>query len=128
MYASLILTASVNILYCDVIIICVPTPLKKNQNPTIFRKNSDVIIYEFFDYNCGYCKKSLDAITELLRLEYDLKVSFRDYPILAPSSRTAAKAALAAKLQGKYFALHSALMNMQGNLNDEKIYPHHKMN
>ena len=81
-----------------------------------------VTIIEFFDYNCGYCKKSLDAITELLRSEYDLKVSFRDYPILAPSSRTAAKAALAAKLQGKYFALHSALMNMQGNLNDEKIY------
>ena len=43
-----------------------------------------VTIIEFFDYNCGYCKKSLDAITELLRSEFDLKVSFRDYPILSP--------------------------------------------
>ena len=81
-----------------------------------------VTIIEFFDYNCGYCKKSLDAITELLRSEFDLKVSFREYPILSPSSRTAAKAALAAMKQGKYFALHSALMSMQGNLNEDKIF------
>lgn len=81
-----------------------------------------VTIIEFFDYNCGYCKKSLDAITELLRSEFDLKVSFREYPILSPSSRTAAKAALAARKQGKYFALHSALMSMQGNLNEDKIF------
>ena len=97
--------------------------IANNSNiPFMGSNKPKVTIIEFFDYNCGYCKKSLDAITELLRSEYDLKVSFRDYPILAPSSRTAAKAALAAKLQGKYFALHSALMNMQGNLNDEKIY------
>ncbi len=97
--------------------------IANNPNiPFIGSNKPKVTIIEFFDYNCGYCKKSLDAITELLRSEYDLKVSFRDYPILAPSSRTAAKAALAAKLQDKYFVLHSALMNMQGNLNDEKIY------
>ena len=97
--------------------------IANNSNiPFMGSNKPKVTIIEFFDYNCGYCKKSLDAITELLRSEYDLKVSFRDYPILAPSSRTAAKAALAAKLQGKYFALHSDLMNMQGNLNDEKIY------
>ena len=99
--------------------------LKLANDPTIPYMGSDkpkVIIIEFFDYNCGYCKKSMDAVTELLRTEYDLKISFRDYPILSPSSRVAAKAALAAKEQGKYFIFHSALMNMQGNLNDEKIY------
>ena len=95
------------------------------NNPNIPYMGSDtpkVIIIEFFDYNCGYCKKSLDAVKELLRTEYDLKISFRDYPILAPSSRTAAKAALAAKKQGKYFSFHSALMTMQGNLNEDKIF------
>ena len=97
--------------------------IANNSNiPFMGSDKPKVTIIEFFDYNCGYCKKSLDAITELLRSNYDLKVSFREYPILSPSSRTAAKAALAAKLQGKYFALHSALMSMQGNLNDEKIY------
>ena len=76
------------------------------NNPLIPFMGSDspkVTIIEFFDYNCGYCKKSLDAIRELLRSEYDLKVSFRDYPILSPSSRIAASAALASKKQGKYF-------------------------
>ena len=99
--------------------------LKLANDPSIPYMGSDkpkVIIIEFFDYNCGYCKKSMDAVTELLRTEYDLKISFRDYPILSPSSRVAAKAALAAKEQGKYFIFHSALMNMQGNLNDENIY------
>ena len=90
--------------------------------PYMGSEKPKVIIIEFFDYNCGYCKKSMDAVAELLRTEYDLKISFRDYPILSPSSRVAAKAALAAKEQGKYFIFHSALMNMQGNLNDEKIY------
>jgi len=95
------------------------------NNPNIPYMGSDtpkVIIIEFFDYNCSYCKKSLDAVAELLRTEYDLKISFRDYPILAPSSRIAAKAALAAKKQGKYFSFHSALMTMQGNLNEDKIF------
>ena len=95
------------------------------NNPNIPYMGSDtpkVIIIEFFDYNCSYCKTSLDAVTELLRTEYDLKISFRDYPILSPSSRIAAKAALAAKKQGKYFSFHSALMSMQGNLNEDKIF------
>ena len=99
--------------------------LKLANDPSIPYMGSEkpkVIIIEFFDYNCGYCKKSMDAVTELLRTEYDLKISFRDYPILSPSSRVAAKAALAAKEQGKYFIFHSALMNMQGNINDENIY------
>ena len=95
------------------------------NNPNIPYMGSEkpkVIIIEFFDYNCGYCKKSLDAVTELLRTEYDLKISFRDYPILSPSSRVAAKAALASREQGKYFKFHSALMSMQGNLNKDMIF------
>ena len=84
--------------------------LKLANDPSIPYMGSDkpkVIIIEFFDYNCSYCKKSMDAVTELLRTEYDLKISFRDYPILSPSSRVAAKAALAAGEQGKYFIFHS---------------------
>ena len=95
------------------------------NNPNIPYMGSEkpkVIIIEFFDYNCGYCKKSLDAVTELLRTEYDLKISFRDYPILSPSSRVAAKAALASREQGKYFKFHSALMSVQGNLNKDMIF------
>lgn len=89
--------------------------------PNFGDPNAKVIIIEFVDYNCGYCKKSLDAITRLLNSELSLKVSFRDYPILSASSKFAAKAALAAKKQGKYFELHSELLNVKGNLSEEKI-------
>jgi len=90
--------------------------------PNFGKKDAKVIIIEFLDYNCGYCKKSLDAIITLLESNLNLKVSFRDYPILSPSSRLAAKAALASKYQNKYFELHSALLNARGNLTEEKIY------
>ena len=92
-----------------------------NNIPNFGDPNAKVIIIEFVDYNCGYCKKSLDAITRLLNSDLSLKVSFRDYPILSTSSKFAAKAALAAKKQGKYFELHSELLNVKGNLSEEKI-------
>ncbi len=92
-----------------------------NNIPNFGDPNAKVIIIEFVDYNCGYCKKSLDAITRLLNSELSLKISFRDYPILSASSKFAAKAALAAKKQGKYFELHSELLNVKGNLSEEKI-------
>ena len=85
-------------------------------------KNASVILIEFFDYNCGYCKKSLDAITNILKSYNNIKVSFRDYPILSTTSTSAAKAALAAQKQGKYFNFHSNLMKFQGNLTEEEIF------
>ena len=90
--------------------------------PSFGKKNAKVIIIEFLDYNCGYCKKSLDAIITLLESDLNLKVSFRDYPILSKSSRIAAKAALASKNQNKYFDLHAALLNEHGNLTEDKIF------
>ena len=85
-------------------------------------ENANVILIEFFDYNCGYCKKSLDAITNILKSYNNIKVSFRDYPILSTTSTSAAKAALAAQKQGKYFNFHSNLMKFQGNLTEEDIF------
>ena len=85
-------------------------------------ENASVILIEFFDYNCGYCKKSLDAITNILKSYNNIKVSFRDYPILSTTSTSAAKAALAAQKQGKYFNFHSNLMKFQGNLTEEEIF------
>ena len=85
-------------------------------------ENASVILIEFFDYNCGYCKKSLDAITNILKSYNNIKVSFRDYPILSTTSTSAAKAALAAQKQGKYFNFHSNLMKFQGNLTEEDIF------
>lgn len=69
----------------------------------------DVTLVEFYDYNCGYCRASLPVLRNLIRRDPNLRVVFRELPILAPSSRTAARASLAAAAQGRFNAFHDAL-------------------
>ena len=69
----------------------------------------DVTVVEYFDYNCGYCKASLPIVAQLLRDDPNVRIVYRDFPILAPSSRDAARASLAAARQGRYRAFHDAL-------------------
>ncbi|TPG12028.1 DsbA family protein [Sphingomonas oligophenolica] len=69
----------------------------------------DVTVVEYFDYNCGYCRASLPVVAQLLKDDPNVRLVYRDFPILAPSSRDAAQASLAAAQQGKYRAFHDAL-------------------
>ena len=90
--------------------------------PTVGATAADAItVVEFFDYNCGYCKRSMDAILQVLESEADVRFVFVEFPILAPSSRTAALAALAADRQGAYFEFHRALMQHRGALTDTRV-------
>ena len=78
-------------------------------------KNAKVTIVEFFDYNCPYCKQSTDWLQNVMK-EYpkDVRVVFKELPILdrrTQTSRNAAKAALAAGRQGKYNEMHLAMMD-----------------
>ena len=77
-------------------------------------EDAKVTIIEFFDYNCGFCKRSTDWVNETLKKHpKDVKVVFKELPILdgrTGTSRLAAKAALAAHKQGKYTDMHFALM------------------
>lgn len=78
--------------------------------PSVGKKNSNLILTEFIDYNCGYCKKTLSTITTLLKEVTDIKIVFVDYPILSETSELAARAVLAAEKQQKYFDYHSILL------------------
>lgn len=71
--------------------------------------NGDVTLVEYFDYNCGYCRGILPTIDKLVAADPKLKVVFRELPILAESSRDAARASLAAANQGRFRAFHDAL-------------------
>ena len=81
----------------------------------------DVTVVEFFDYQCGYCKRSLASMIGLLKSDKNVRVIWKELPILGPASRFAARAAMAAKKQGKYFDLHAALMSARGRLTEQKV-------
>lgn len=73
----------------------------------------DVSIVVFFDYNCGYCKKTLPHLQALSQKDALVRLVFKELPILGPQSFTAAKAALAAGRQGKYVEFHNALLSAE---------------
>jgi protein-disulfide isomerase len=72
--------------------------------------NGSVTMVEFFDYNCGYCKRAMSDVLALIEADDDLRVVFKEWPILGEGSRFAARAALASARQGKYWDFHLALM------------------
>ena len=69
----------------------------------------DVTLVMFTDYACIYCRASAPDIERLLKEDPQLKVVWREIPVLGPPSETAARAALAAAKQGKYLPFHRAL-------------------
>lgn len=75
----------------------------------------DVTIVQFFDYKCPYCKRVTPALTELLASDKGIKLVYKEFPILGESSLVAARAALAAVAQDRYFDLHDALMAHRGD-------------
>ena len=97
------------------------TELKKIPNPKLSSANSDVTVYEFFDYNCGYCKSVMQNIFNVHKKDKKVEIVFVEYPILSNSSLSAAKASLAAKNQNKYFEFHSKLMKHTGKIDDKLL-------
>lgn len=95
--------------------------LTDGGSPFIGNPDGDVVVVEFFDYNCGYCKRAVPDIQELIANDKNVKVVFKEMPILSAESLEASKWALAAHKQGKYFEYHAALMKTRGR-KDEKAF------
>ena len=96
--------------------------LKSFKNPGIYQKNADVTIYEFFDYNCGYCKSVVKTIMETISEDKKINVIFVEFPILSQQSYTAAVAALASKKQNLYNEFHLSLMKIRGKVDDKRVF------
>ncbi len=90
--------------------------------PRIGNMDSKLIIIEFVDYNCGYCKKTLSTISKLMKNFDNIQIVFIDYPILSETSEIAARASLAANEQNAYFEYHSILLNNTKSINESILY------
>lgn len=85
--------------------------------------SGDVTVVEFFDYNCGYCKKALADIQSMMKSDPKLRVVLKDFPVLGPDSVEASRVALAVKnqLQGqKLFDYHVKVLESRGRVNGER--------
>ena len=78
--------------------------------PVLGNPEGDVTVVEFLDYNCGYCKRAIGEVMALLEEDSGVRLVVREWPILSEGSVVAARAALAAERQGRYAAMHEALM------------------
>ena len=87
--------------------------------------DAKIQLVEFFDYNCGYCKRSASFIEKIKQSKGEnINVIYKEYPVLSgPTgiSALASRAALAAKLQGHYLDMHRKLMIQRG-LNEKRIF------
>lgn len=90
--------------------------------PVAGNPKGDVTIVEFFDYQCGYCKRAFPTIMEVVNSDKNIRFVMKEFAILGPVSEIAARAALAAQKQGKYNEFHEKLMTVRGRLSEEKIY------
>ncbi|MEZ5877045.1 MAG: thioredoxin domain-containing protein [Tepidamorphaceae bacterium] len=74
----------------------------------------DVTVVEFFDYNCPYCKRALGDINALLKADPNVKVVFKEFPVLSEQSYDAAVVGVAVAKQGLYMEFHDKLLSHQG--------------
>lgn len=96
--------------------------LEQDPNaPVLGNPAGDVTVVEFFDYNCPYCRRAMTQVQGLLEADVDVRLVYREWPILGDGSVFAAKAALAARKQGKYEAFHWAMMAMKDRAEETSV-------
>jgi protein-disulfide isomerase len=92
------------------------------MTPVTGDPKGDVTIVEFFDYQCGYCKRAMQTVLEIQKEDPRIRIAWKELPILGPASEFASRAAMAAKRQDKYLDFHVAVMGNRGPLTPEKVF------
>jgi protein-disulfide isomerase len=91
------------------------------MTPITGNPNGDVTVVEFFDYQCGYCKRTMQNVLDLQKEDPKIRFVWKELPILGPVSEFAARGAMAAKKQGKYLEYHVAVMSARGQLTPDMV-------
>ncbi|MEO1961108.1 MAG: DsbA family protein, partial [Paracoccus sp. (in: a-proteobacteria)] len=96
--------------------------LERDPNaPVLGNPDGDVTVVEFFDYNSPYCRRAMAEVEGLVEDDENVRLVYREWPILGEGSVFAARAALASREQGKYEEFHLALMGMQGRAEEASV-------
>ena len=90
-------------------------------SPVSGNSDGDVTLVEFYDYQCGYCKRVSGEVMKVLESDPDLRIVWKEYPVLGPTSVFAARASMAADLQGRFLDFHKALMQVEGTLDESVV-------
>ena len=91
------------------------------SSPNLGNLKGNVTVIEFFDYNCPYCRQASKTVQALIASDPNVRVIFREWPVLGEASIFAARAALASRAQGKYEEFHWALMNGEGRATEASV-------
>ena len=90
--------------------------------PVAGNPRGNASLVEFFDYRCPYCKQVEPSLDALLSQDRQLRLVYKEFPVLGPESVSAARAALAARKQDKYDAMHHALMALKGQIDEAALF------
>ncbi|MEC8643443.1 MAG: DsbA family protein [Pseudomonadota bacterium] len=90
-------------------------------DPFLGNPDASFVIYEFSDYNCGYCKRVFKPLQELIASDGDIKLVVKEFPILSETSVLAAQAGIAAQAQGVFEDFHIAMMTGRGAISMDSI-------
>ena len=90
-------------------------------NTILGNPNGGVTVVEIFDYQCPYCRKMVPIMQKLVKANPNVRVVFKEILLFGPTSEPSTEAALAAQQQGKYLAMHTALLSAPQPLDNEKI-------
>jgi protein-disulfide isomerase len=95
------------------------TLLRSAHQGVVGNPNGKITLVEFYDYNCGYCKRSLADVTKLAKENPDLRIVMKNFPVLGPGSVEAAQVEAAVRNQftgDKFFDFHQRLLNAKGHV------------
>lgn len=98
-----------------------PALTRSPGDPVAGNPNGHVTLVEFYDVRCPYCRRMLPTVAALLAQDHDIRLVYKDLPVLGPASVIAARALLAAQKQGGYQKLHDALMAGPPDVTEDSV-------
>ena len=95
--------------------------LRDPEIPVVGNPDGDITIVEYFDYNCPYCRKIAPELRQVVQDDGKVRLVLKDWPILGEASKIAARMALAAKYQAKFFQAHDAMIGVASRLTEPRV-------